>query len=156
MNFEELASEFLEELFRLGRYHHSREISSSMKGEAFLLMYLWKKQGSATPGELGKAMKISSARVAAALNNLERKEMIIRKAEERDRRKIRVELTAKGEEKARQWQQIPLQMTSLLMERLGEEDAQNMLHILKRINEIIPQIECAEQENVHEGGKNDI
>ena len=40
MDFEELASEFLEDFFRLGRYHRSREISSSMKGEAFLLMYL--------------------------------------------------------------------------------------------------------------------
>lgn len=160
MEFEELAREFLEEFFRLGRYHHSREISSSMKGEAFLLMYLWKKQDAATPGELGKAMKTSSARVAAALNNLERKEMIVRKAEEKDRRKIRVELTAKGEEQARQWQQIPMRMISRLMEQLGEEDAKQMLHILKRINEIMPQIDCCDRLNEGEkdnrGGKDDI
>ena len=143
MEFEELAREFLEEFFRLGRYHHSREISSSMKGEAFLLMYLWKKQDAATPGELGKAMKTSSARVAAALNNLER-----------------IELTAKGEEQARQWQQIPMRMISRLMEQLGEEDAKQMLHILKRINEIMPQIDCCDRLNEGEkdnrGGKDDI
>ena len=121
MDFEELASEFLEDFFRLGRYHRSREISSSMKGEAFLLMYLWKKQDTATPGELGKAMKTSSARVAAALNNLERKGMIVRKAEEKDRRKIRVELTGKGEEQAKQWQKMSLCMVTRLMEQLGEE-----------------------------------
>ena len=153
MDFEELACEFLEEFFRLGRYHRSREISSSMKGEAFLLMYLWKKQDAATPGELGKAMKTSSARVAAALNNLERKGMIVRKSEEKDRRKIRVELTEKGEEQARQWQQIPMRMTSQLMEQLGEEDAKQMLHILKRINEIMPQIDCCD--SVNEGEKDD-
>ena len=157
MNFEELASEFLEEFFHLGRYHHSREISTSMKGEAFLLMYLWKKQECATPGELGKAMKTSSARIAAALNNLERKGQIVRKADGKDRRKIWVELPRNGEEQAREWQQMPIRMVTRLMEELGEEDAKQMLHILKRINGIIPQIECAEQtECIHKGGKDDI
>lgn len=160
MDFEELASEFLEDFFRLGRYHRSREISSSMKGEAFLLMYLWKKQDTATPGELGKAMKTSSARVAAALNNLERKGMIVRKTEEKDRRKIRVELTGKGDEQAKQWQKMSLCMVTRLMEQLGEEDAKQMLHILKRINEIMPQIDCCdsvnEEEKDNRGGKDDI
>ena len=126
----------------------------------FLLMYLWKKQDTATPGELGKAMKTSSARVAAALNNLERKGMIVRKAEEKDRRKIRVELTGKGEEQAKQWQKMPLCMVTRLMEQMGEEDAKQMLHILKRINEIMPQIDCCDSVNEGEkdnrGGKDDI
>lgn len=157
MELEKMAEEFLKEFFRLGRYHHSREISHSMKGEAFLLMYLWKKQDSATAGELGKAMKTSSARIAAALNNLERKGQIVRKTDEKDRRKTLVELTVQGEAQARQWQQIPLRMIVQLMEQLGEEDACRMLHILKRINEIMPQIEQPGQtEQVHEGGKDDI
>ena len=105
-------------------------------------------------------MKTSSARVAAALNNLERKGMIARKAEEKDRRKIRVELTGKGEEQAKQWQKMPLCMVTRLMEQLGEEDAKQMLHILKRINEIMPQIDCCDSVNEGEkdnrGGKDDI
>ena len=105
-------------------------------------------------------MKTSSARVAAALNNLERKGMIVRKAEEKDRRKIRVELTGKGEEQAKQWQKMPLCMVTRLMEQMGEEDAKQMLHILKRINEIMPQIDCCDSVNKGEkdnrGGKDDI
>ena len=157
MDFEELAREFLEEFFRLGRYHHSREISSSMKGEAFLLMYLWKKQGSATPGELGRALKSSTARVAAALNSLERKNQVTRKTDQKDRRKVLVELTEEGRKKAEECRRVPEQMVTRLMEHLGEEDAKNMLHIMKRINEIMPQMECPDHtENVHEGGRNDI
>ena len=160
MDFEELVSEFLEEFFRLGRYHRSREISSSMKGEAFLLMYLWKKQDTATPGELGKVMKTSSARIAAALNNLERKGQVVRKTDVKDRRKTMVGLTPEGAEQAKQWQKMPLCMVTRLMEQLGEEDAKQMLHILKRINEIMPQIDCCDSVNEGEkdsrGGKDDI
>ena len=48
-------------------------------------------------------------------------------------------------------------MVTRLMESLGEEDAKNMLHIMKRINEIMPQMECSDQiENTHIGGKHDI
>ena len=157
---DELAQEFLKEFFRLGRYHRSREISSSMKGEAFLLMYLWKKQDTATPGELGKVMKTSSARIAAALNNLERKGQVVRKTDMKDRRKTMVELTPEGAEQAKQWQKMPLCMVTRLMEQLGEEDAKQMLHILKRINEIMPQIDCCDSVNEGEkdsrGGKDDI
>ena len=141
---EDLAREFLEEFFRLGRYAPSRKVSHSMRGEAFLLLYLWKKQDSATAGELGSAMKISSARVAAALNNLERKGQIVRRTDAKDRRKTLVELTAEGERQAREWQQMPLHMITQLMERLGEEDAQQMVYLLKRINEIMPQMEHCE------------
>ena len=103
MDFEELASEFLEDFFRLGRYHRSREISSSMKGEAFLLMYLWQQTGHCDTGGTGKSNgRLSSARVAAALNKsgTQGDAILFEKAEEKDRRKIRVELTGKGEEQA--------------------------------------------------------
>lgn len=42
----------------------------------------------------------------------------------------------------------------------GEEDAKQMLHILKRVNEIMPQIDCCDSVNEGEkdnrGGKDDI
>ena len=136
---EELAKEFLEEFYRLGRMAQSRTISHSMKGEAFMLLYLLQKGEGATPGELGRALKSSTARVAAALNSLERKNQVTRKTDQKECRRI------------------PEHMVTRLMESLGEEDAKNMLHIMKRINEIMPQMECPDQiENTHIGGKHDI
>ena len=153
---ETMAREFLEEFFRLGRYHPSRKIGTSMRGEAFLLMYLWKTKRSVTPGELGKAMKTSSARIAAALNNLERKGQIVRKTEKKDRRKTLVELTPQGEIEAEKWKQAPFYMVSQLMERLGEEDSEQLLYIIKRINEIVPQMEWDGCKEDNRGGKDDI
>lgn len=154
---EELAKEFLEEFYHLGRMTQSRTISHSMKGEAFMLLYLLQKGEGATPGELGRALKSSTARVAAALNSLERKNQVTRKTDQKDRRKVLVELTEEGRKKAEECRRVPEHMVTRLMERLGEEDAQSMLHIMKRINEIMPQMECPDQtENVHEGGRNDI
>ena len=40
---EELAKKFLEEFYRLGRLAQSKTISHSMKGEAFMLLYLLQK-----------------------------------------------------------------------------------------------------------------
>ena len=154
---EELAKEFLEEFYCLGRLAQSRAISCSMKGEAFMLLYLLQKGEGATPGELGRALKSSTARVAAALNSLERKNQVTRKTDKKDRRKGLVELTEEGRKKAEECRRVPEHMMTRLMERLGEEDAQSMLHIMKRINEIMPQMECPDQtENVHGGGQNDI
>lgn len=154
---EDLAKEFLEEFYRLGRLTQSKMISHSMKGEAFMLLYLLQKGEGATPGELGRALKSSTARVAAALNSLERKGQVTRTTDEKDRRKVLVELTEEGRKKAEECRRVPEQMVSRVMKQLGEEDARNMLHILKRINEIMPQMDCRDQtESVHEGGKNDI
>lgn len=122
-----------------------------------MLLYLLQKGEGASPGELGKALKSSTARVAAALNSLERKNQVIRKVNEKDRRKVLVELTEEGRKKAEECRRVPENMVTRLMEHLGEEDAQNMLHIMKRINEIMPQMECPDQiENAHVGGKHDI
>ena len=157
MEFEELAKEFLMEFYRLGRLTQSKTISHSMKGEAFMLLYLLQKGEGATPGELGRALKSSTARVAAALNSLERKNQVTRKTDQRDRRKVLVELTEEGRKKAEECRRIPEQMVTRLMERLGEEDARHMLHILKRINEIMPQMDCGScMEEEDKGGKHDI
>lgn len=122
-----------------------------------MLLYLLQKGEGATPGELGRALKSSTARVAAALNSLERKNQVTRKTDKKDRRKVLVELTEEGRKKAEECRRVPEHMMTRLMERLGEEDAQSMLHIMKRINEIMPQMECPDQtENVHGGGQNDI
>lgn len=159
--YEDLAKEFLTEFYRLGRLTQSKTISHSMKGEAFLLVYLLQKGEGASPGELGKALKSSTARVAAALNSLERKKLVIRKTNEEDRRKVLVELTEEGRKKAEECRQVPEHMVAYLMEQLGKEDAIHMLHIIKRIIEIMPQMECSicegeRIENEDRGGKDDI
>lgn len=160
-NFEDMAKEFLKEFYRMGRLTQSKTISHSMKGEAFLLLYLLQKGEGASAGELGRAMKSSTARVAAALNSLERKGRVVRKTDEKDRRKVLVELTEDGRKKAEECRQVPEQMVTRLMEQLGEEDAQQMLHILKRITEIMPQMTCgmeadSSEEKHNRGGKDDI
>lgn len=154
MNMEELAIQFLEEFYRLGRYAQSQTIGHSMKGEAFLLLYLLQKNEKCSPGELSRVMKISSARVAAALNNLERKEMIVRLTDDRDKRKVFVELTEEGKKQAKKCRQIPQGMVERLMEQLGEEDSRQMLRILRRINGIMPQMQCCISMEIEDKGDN--
>ncbi|MDP3448338.1 MAG: helix-turn-helix domain-containing protein, partial [Eubacteriales bacterium] len=96
MDFTELAREYMEVLFKMRKRKNDKKINDSMHGEQFVLTYVSKHGGSVIPSEISNEMGISTARIAAALNNLENKGLVTRRIDERDRRRILVELTAAG------------------------------------------------------------
>ena len=117
---------------RFGRRHDGRE---SFMGETFVLYYL-EKQGSAVPGEISDAMGISSARMAAALNGLDDKGYITREIDKEDRRKIIVNLTAAGKQRAHQLIKEHMSHISEMLEMLGEADAREYVRIMVKIAQI--------------------
>ncbi len=82
-------------------------------------------------------MNISSARVAAALNSLEEKELITRRINVDDRRKIIVELTPKGVEYLEERQREHFERIKSILVQLGEKDAKELVRILGRIAEVL-------------------
>ena len=104
-----------------------------------MLAYLAKHGGSAIPSEISNEMGISTARVAAALNNLESKGLVSRRIDLRDRRRILVELTDAGRAlEIRHAKAVMATMVRMLQD-LGEEDAKELLRILKKISEHAPE-----------------
>jgi DNA-binding MarR family transcriptional regulator len=85
------------------------------------------------PGEIGVMMGISSARVSAALTALENKGLITRKMDSDDRRKIIVDLTEAGLERARKHRKTALDSATRILETLGERDAKEFVRILGRV-----------------------
>jgi len=82
-------------------------------------------------------LNISSARVAAALNSLEEKELITRRINVDDRRKIIVELTPKGVEYLEERQREHFERIKSILVQLGEKDAKELVRILGRIAEVL-------------------
>ena len=68
------------------------------QGEMRLLGCLHAGADGRTAGELSMLLELSTARIAAMLNNLERKGAITRARDEADRRRVVVRLTAQGRE----------------------------------------------------------
>ncbi|HZK34910.1 MAG TPA: MarR family transcriptional regulator [Bacillota bacterium] len=138
MNYTELAKRFLHNSHQFKSYGHHQKIEESMQGEIFVLFYVSRQNNFTLPSEIGAEMNISSARVAAILNNLEKKGLITRQIDKSDRRKIIVELTKKGSEKAEKHNQTVISLTAQMLESLGEQDAKELVRITGRLAELAP------------------
>lgn len=139
IDFSALTSELLETLQILLRTTARKQVDEFSRGEMFIMSYLVDSDGRTRPRELSVAMNASSARVAAALNSLQRKGLVNRRVDNRDRRKTLVTITERGRSVVtNKRKQIHSSMEHVVCE-LGDRDAKEYLRILKRIVEIVDQ-----------------
>ena len=112
------------------------KMSSSTKGELFILKYLYYKSEAVIPSEISEKMHISTARISAALGSLEKKGQIHREIDTTNRRNILVTITEEGRERiCSNLQQLREGMISIFTE-MGEEDAAEFVRLTKRFLEI--------------------
>lgn len=130
MDYRALAVELFSSLNAFKKLRPQKHISESMRGEAFALQYIAMRGGPVLPGEISNEMGISSARIAATLNDLERKGYITRRIDNTDRRRILVESTEKGEMLARLHNQKLLDNITEMLSVLSEDDARELVRIL--------------------------
>lgn len=135
MNGEEMAWELLGNLCQLFRcpVQHIQKVS---KGEMGVLGYLTLRGGSATPSEISREFGVSTARVTNVFNGLERKGYIVRTPSPNDRRMVLGTITEKGRERSGQCLQRAIGNIAVVLEDLGEEDAQACLRLSGRILQI--------------------
>ena len=138
MYYEELADELLRKMQVLQRAKPQKNLADAVQGEAFVLRYIAHHGSSVLPGEIGQKMEVSSARVAVTLNNLEKKGLITRQIDRKDRRKILVEITQDGKDFAEQHQKFVLEIAANMLRLLGEEDAKEYVRITGRLADMLP------------------
>ena len=136
MDMEQMAANLLQYMVSLPRRAPQNWLSDFSRGELFLLNYLHMHGGTAWPSAMSKALQTSTARIAAALNNLERKGWIRRELDDADGRRKLVHLTPEGCEYLKKYHTKALRnITQLLME-LGETDSAEFLRITQRLEAI--------------------
>ena len=140
MDYEALAKTMLSKMYMLNKTRPQRSINEGMRGEAFVLQYIIHNENAVLPSEISHYMNISTARMAAALNSLERKGFITRRIDPSDRRQILVELTDQGKAFAHDKQAHMLQHATQLLERLGEQDSLDLVRLLSRVSEIMAEL----------------
>lgn len=83
----------LEEVYfqknRLGLEHF-------LQGEMRVLTFIYQEKRVILPGEIASALDMTGGRVAGILRSLEKKDYIIRKTDETDRRRVLVSITESG------------------------------------------------------------
>lgn len=138
MDYQTLAREYMEILHKMRKRKNEKRINDSLHGEQFVLAYVAHHVGSVIPSDISAEMGISTARIAAALGSLESKGLITRRIDEKDRRRILVELTDAGREKEAEHAKGIMRVLVRMLENLGEADSIDFLRILKKIAEHPP------------------
>ena len=135
MDYTELAAELIDKMHSLQKASMQRKINEALQGETFVLDYIACHGDDVLPGEISHEMEVSSARVAAALNNLEKKGMLTRHVDMHDRRKILVRLTREGREFAEEKHKIIIEEAARVLNLLDEHDAKEYVRITGKLAE---------------------
>ena len=135
MDYKKLAEEFFRYNYLMSRTRPQRTLNESVRGEIFVLNLIARNDGDVLPSEISKESRLSTARIAAALNSLENKELITRQIDPKDRRRILVRLTEQGENLIRENQENGINEVAQMLRNLGEKDATEYIRIMGRIAE---------------------
>ncbi|MDR2698490.1 MAG: MarR family transcriptional regulator [Candidatus Methanoplasma sp.] len=141
MDYNALAEEFVRNMRSAQTAMKHKPLPEDIRGESLILFCIANEGGRTVPGELSNMMCVSSARVATVLNSLEDKELITRRIDVSDRRKIIVEITPKGERHVNELQKKQIEMMKDILISLGEEDAEELVRIVGRLAEVLSKIE---------------
>lgn len=141
-DFRALAQEVLEEFGALGRRMGSR-MQNARRGEHGVIHALACSASPLTPSELATLGHLSSARVANVLRSLEEKGLVTREHSQAGRRRVTVSLTEAGRAEDKRHKAEFEELASDFLAQLGERDAQEILRILRRVNQTIDQNRAA-------------
>ena len=135
--YQELAREMLHALDQKSKSPPAKEIGAAVRGEMAVLRLLKNAGEAMTAGEVSRMLGMTTSRIAAVLGSLEKKGLILRRADARDKRRVLVELTQEGSAQCERRRQEALEHMTQMLAYLGKEDAAHFVRIMKRTHEFI-------------------
>lgn len=143
MDYQILANELLKYRVvdeRLGKILQN-SVTEIARGELAVLLYLIDEKNGACALDISQHFDINTSRVAAILNSLSKKQFIERQSDIIDKRKIHVYITELGKDYAMKHRNQITSHMAMMLERLGEDDAKEYLRIMKKVTQIMSEME---------------
>lgn len=153
--YEQMAAELFTVLDGRHRAPHQDRVRSMMKGEMSVLRLLAKEQRQMNAGEISRELGMTTPRLAAVLNSLERKKMIGRREDPGDKRRVNVLLTDAGSDFCEEKKQGARRYMARLLAYLGEADAREYIRLMRRINEAMAELAPLEDKEEPDEDKQD-
>ena len=107
------------------------------RGEEALLMSIAQDETPVPAGFLALRLHLTTGRLANILHSLEKKGLILREHSTMDRRQVVVLLTDDGKEAADELKETYAKKRKNLEDRLGPEDTQELMRILKKASRAV-------------------
>lgn len=133
MNDRQDAKAFLQQFCSCMPKHFYSSLDARQRGLEYILGYLRRAEEEVNPGELARRLNVSTARIAALLNKLEGKGWIERCAAAEDGRRTVVKLTPAGAAYVEEKEEHLIEVTEMLIKKVGKEDLEEYIRILKKI-----------------------
>lgn len=133
MDYTPLAASLFSSLVKTSNAPFQKESRNFCMGEMGILSYLNFCCDGVTAGELSENLDVSTGRVAAALNTLEKKNMIKRNHDISDKRRVIVNITDSGKKAVLKKRRHGILCTEEMLRALGEDDAREFVRIMQRI-----------------------
>ena len=133
MYYQALADELLHIRMNLLQVPASQKLSGILRGELFVLNYLYNHKDGIHPKELSEKLSVSTARIASLLKHMEEKSLILRTPDADDSRQIIVRLTPERKQAIQTYRKEVLYQLSKTLESLGPDDANAYIRIQKMI-----------------------
>lgn len=136
LNKENLANDLLVAFESVNKKGILEKNKFHLKGENLMLALLTELGGKATPGELIHYTDFTAARLTAISKQLEAKGFVTRNKNKEDRRSTVIEITSDGMAQFVELKKEILKNVTVLVEKLGEKDAEDFLRLMNRFAEI--------------------
>lgn len=134
MNDEELASRIIEVISTVKAKKFETFFNSSFKGLILILNLLeCQKESLLSAGEIASLLNVSTARVAVAINNLEKKGLVIREKSQEDARKTIIKLTEKGKNICEENQKRIKKETLIFLQKLTNDEKIALMSIINKL-----------------------
>ncbi len=126
------------------RFYYQRSplhLIKFLQGEMKVLTFIYHCDGSILPGEIASALNMTGGRIAGALRSLEKKKYIVRKTDERDRRKVLVNITDDGIKCVNSGTSELIGMVSEITRILGESKTDALISSLEDLADAANKLE---------------
>ncbi len=136
MDYEKLAREFFEMHFLRARQKIDLGKIISASGEEGVLLSVFHSKGKILVGDICRQLGLSPGRVTNIIKILEKRGYVAKEQGVQDRRRVYITLTEDGEKHIERKYREAVERHRLILERMGEHDAQEYFRLVKKIHEI--------------------
>ena len=134
MDRDELLKELAEVITE--SFYTERYEALMCSGEERVLLLIEKAGGTVYPKQLSDALGVTMPRITTILNSIDKKEFIVRKTAEDDRRKVEVSITKKGRTAVRKRKKMIEEYVSAVMADATDAELKAVLKFIHHANEV--------------------
>lgn len=137
MDYYEQASQIFDNLNNTWPLELARKLNNCVSGTNYILFYLDNQDKEVLSGDISTALNMSTPRVSAALNALEKKEFIVRKDHESDARKTFISITEDGRKYIADFKAKVISFLAFVLEKIGIDEFLRLEEMMIKVKELL-------------------